>query len=131
MSEENNSDNIDKVTTKEKAKSPGRVEWGRKLAKVKQEKRTQHEGKTIRKKLNTVNKNVEEDIKLDKHSVKMLELQNYQIWIGLGAILIAVTALYYQRKDLTPIKIADEKVNRPTVEKKCSELLKDTLLPME
>jgi uncharacterized membrane protein len=132
MSEENNTDlnvhEVEKVTTKVKVKSPGRVACARSLAQKKREKK---EGKSISEKLNVVNKNVQEDIKIDKNSHQMLQLQNYQIWIGLGAILVAVVALYYQKKSVTPNKFPDQKVNRPTSDCKSITIPTPSVLSME
>ena len=119
---------IAKVTTEVKPKSKGRQDWGRKLGQMSKEyKKFKRDGKLIR----TIDKNVVEDIKIDKNSHQMLQLQNYQIWIGLGAILIAVVALYYQKKGHNPDKISDQKVNRSTSDCKSSTIPTPSVLTME
>ena len=71
--------------TSTKPKNPGRVAWGKKLAQMsKANKRAKKEGKP-----RTITQGIEEDIKIDKQTNKMLALQGYQMWIGFGAVIIA------------------------------------------
>ena len=119
---------IEKVTTEVKPKSKGRQDWGRKLGQMSKEyKKIKRDGKLIR----TIDKNVVEDIKIDKHSHQMLQLQGYQIWIGLGAIVVAVVALYYQKKGCTPDKISEQIAHRPTSDCKSSTIPTPSVLTME
>ena len=85
------SSNNNKITST-KPKNPGRVAWGKKLAQMsKANKKTKKEGKP-----RTITQGIEEDIKIDKQTNKMLALQGYQMWIGFMAVIIAGFALYYQ-----------------------------------
>jgi hypothetical protein len=89
------------IITRIKPKSPGRVEWGKKLAQMsKANKEAKKTGKPITIKLKEIKDEVEEDVKIDKETNKMLTIQNYQMWIAVLAVCFAAVALYYQRKGI-------------------------------
>ena len=81
-----------KITTDNKKKSPGRVEWAKKLNVLSQQaKKRKKEGKQTNKKLELIKETTDEDLTVDKSSNK------YLIYISLGGLFIGGIGLYYQR----------------------------------
>lgn len=88
MSENNN--NVEESKTI--IKNPGRVAWGKKLAKMSKElKEKKKAGKTEEIKL------IKKDINIDKQIDN--KVYNVEIMIGVGGLLVAIVALYLQYKN--------------------------------
>ena len=92
MSEETN--NIIVEENKPITKNPGRVAWGKKLAKMSKDlKDKKKAGNTEEIKL------LKNDIKIDKSTENKLDLHHIEVMVGVGGLLVAAVALYFQFKN--------------------------------
>ena len=92
MSEETNNNIIEE--SKSIPKNPGRVAWGKKLAKMSKElKEKKKAGSTEEIKL------IKKDIKIDKATENKLDLHHIEVMVGVGGLLVAAIALYFQYKN--------------------------------
>src|SRR5882757_6639358 len=80
-----------------KQKNPGRVAWGKKLAKVSKElKIAKKKGETDIGVKNLIKK----DIKIDKETKKSIDYQHIEMLFGFGGLAIAIITLYFQYKSM-------------------------------
>jgi hypothetical protein len=73
-----------------KIKNPGRVAWGKKLAKMSKELKE--------KKKNAEMELIQKDIVIDQKVESKLNLHHIEVMIGIGGLLVAAIALYVQCK---------------------------------
>jgi len=78
---------------KHKIKNPGRVAWGKKLAKMSKELKDSKFNNKKEIKL------IKKDIAIDKETESKLNLHHIEVMIGIGGLLVAVYTLYLQYKN--------------------------------
>ena len=86
---------VSRVTTG-KAKSPGRVEWGRKLAALAKAHKEEKMAAAMKQKVEPV----QEPPPKEKEKTS----RNYLPWLTLGSLIIGLAALYYQRRAAVAIQ---------------------------
>ena len=78
----------------EENKYPGRVAWGKKLAKMSKDlKDKKKAGNTEEIKL------LKNDIKIDKETKTKLDLHHIEVMVGVDGLLVTAIALYFQFKN--------------------------------
>jgi L-lactate utilization protein LutC len=83
-----------------KAKNPGRVEWGKKLARMSKELKEKKKAQLsdVRSSEDQIEELIQKDIKIDTETKSELDLHRVEVGIAFAGLVIAGAALYFTWK---------------------------------
>lgn len=102
----NDTSSTQQASTVEHIKNPGRVAWGKKLARMskelKEKKKARHvpsaRQSEIVKSSEKIEELIQKDIKIDVETKSTLDLHRIEVIVGIGGLIVAAAALYLNYK---------------------------------
>jgi hypothetical protein len=99
-------DDTSSIDSRKHIKNPGRVEWGKKLARMskemKEKKKAQHaptaRQSEIVKSSEKIEELIQKDIKIDTETKSTLDLHRIEVIVGIVGVVLAAGALYLNYK---------------------------------
>jgi hypothetical protein len=102
-------DDLVQIEPSEHVKNPGRVAWGKKLARMskelKEKKKAQHgpsrtEPRPSKPNDGQIEELIQKDIKIDTETKSTLDLHRIEVIVGIGGLIVAAAALYLNYKSV-------------------------------